>query len=146
MIGRTQLSKSCLICGGRTCFMACSDRKALNPSIVTFEMCSSIASFVSSVTPRTYSSIPSGNASHFPLRARPDFCCTHETRRLSLPHNGPRTALLRMVNASHSLLPELNWSLKTLLTFDVVSSWVLPRCTMAGTCGALIQRARAYAN
>jgi hypothetical protein len=57
------------------------------------------------------SSIPPGNASHFPLRARPDLCCTRETRRLSLPHNGPRTASLRMVNPAHSSLPELNWSL-----------------------------------
>ena len=34
--------------------MAYSDRQALNPFVVTFEMCSSIASFVSSVTPRTF--------------------------------------------------------------------------------------------
>jgi hypothetical protein len=57
-----------------------------------------------------YSSIPPGNASHFPLRARPGLCCTRETRRLSLPHNKPRTALLRMVNASHFPLPELDGS------------------------------------
>jgi hypothetical protein len=34
--------------------MAYSDRQALNPFIVTFEIYSSIASFVSSVTPRTF--------------------------------------------------------------------------------------------
>jgi hypothetical protein len=34
--------------------MACSDRQALNPFVVTFEMYSSIASFVSSVTLRTF--------------------------------------------------------------------------------------------
>jgi hypothetical protein len=33
--------------------MACSDRQALNPFAMTFEMCSSIVSLVSSVTPRT---------------------------------------------------------------------------------------------
>jgi hypothetical protein len=54
------------------------------------------------------------------------------------PTNELRTALLRMVNALHSSLPALNWSLKSLLTFDVVSRWILPRYTMAGTCGALI--------
>jgi hypothetical protein len=54
MIGRTQLRKSYLICIGRTPFMAYSDRQALNPFVVTFEICSSIASFVSSITLRTF--------------------------------------------------------------------------------------------
>jgi hypothetical protein len=56
----------------------------------------------------TYSSIPPGNASRFPLRAR-----------------------LRIVNASRFSHAELNWSLKSLLTFDLVSSWIPPRYTMA---------------
>ena len=53
------------------------------------------------------------------------------TRRLSLPHNKLRTALLRMVNASYLPLPELNGSFKALSTFDLVSHWILPRYTTA---------------
>ena len=53
MMGKTQLRKSCLICISRTPFIAYSDRQALNPFAIAFEMCSSILSSVSSVTPRT---------------------------------------------------------------------------------------------
>jgi hypothetical protein len=53
MIGSMQLRKSCLICVGRTPFIACSDRHALIPFVVTLEMCLSIVSFASRVTPRT---------------------------------------------------------------------------------------------
>ena len=53
IIGRIQLRKSCLIYISRTPFIAYSDRQALNPFAIAFEMCSSILSLVSSITPRT---------------------------------------------------------------------------------------------
>jgi hypothetical protein len=53
VIGRTQLRKSCLIWAGLVRLIAWSDKHARVPLLITRERCSSIASFLSNVTPRT---------------------------------------------------------------------------------------------